>query len=220
MQLSNDTISILKNFSTINPSLWIKRGDAISTISPQKTIIAKAKVAESFPVECGIYELNKFLSVISLFNNQTTNLDFQDKYVDIIDGSQKIRYVYADKEMIAVPPEKEVVFPQPDCSFKLTSSNLQSITKAISVLQLPEVAFVGEEGVIEVRGINSKSPTAGNYSLKIGETNKEFKMVYKIENLKFISADYIVDITKNCITRFATDNINYMIMAEANSNFK
>lgn len=220
MQLSSDTISILKNFSTINPSLWIKRGNSVTTISPQKTIIAKAKVQEDFPVECGIYELNKFLSVISLFNGQSTNLEFQDKYVDIIDGSQKIRYVYADKEMIAVPPEKEIVFPAPDCSFKLTSNNLQSITKAISVLQLPEIAFVGDNGVIEVKGINSKSPTADNYSLKIGETNKQFKMVYKVENLKFISNDYMVDITKECITRFSTDNISYMIMAEATSNFK
>lgn len=220
MQLSSETISVLKNFSTINPSLWIKRGDTISTISPQKTIIAKAKVQESFPVECGLYELNKFLSVISLFNSQTTNLDFQDKFVDIIDGSQKIRYVYADKEMIAVPPEREIVFPTPDCSFKLTSANLQSITKAISVLQLPEVAFVADEGIIEVKGINSKSPTADNYSLRIGETNKQFKMVYKVENLKFISNDYIVDITKDCITRFSAENISYMIMAEATSNFK
>lgn len=220
MQLSSETISILKNFSTINPSIWFKKGNVVSTMSPLKTIIAKATVQEQFPVECGIFELNKFLSVISLFNSQSTNLDFQQTHVDIIDGNQKIRYVYAEKEMIVCPPDKEIVFPEPDCSFKLTAAYLQSLMKAISVLQLPEIAFIGEDGSIEIRGINSKSPTADNYSIKIGETDKQFKMIYKVENLKFVGGEYTVDISKNCITRFTTNNVNYMIMAEASSSFK
>lgn len=220
MKLSSETISILKNFSTINPSILFKKGNVVSTMSPLKTIIARATVQEQFPVECGIFELTKFLSIISLFNNQTTDLDFQNTHVDIIDGNQKIRYVYADKEVIVCPPDREVPFPKADVTFNLTAAYLQSLLKAISVLQLPEVALVGEEGAIEIRGINSKSPTADNYSVKIGETDKQFKMVYKVENLKFISGDYTVEISKDFITRFSTNNVNYMIMAEATSSFK
>ena len=62
MNLSNETVSVLKNFSTINQNLVIKSGDSISTISAQKNIVAKATVKETFPKDFAIYDLNEFLA--------------------------------------------------------------------------------------------------------------------------------------------------------------
>ena len=88
MKLSNGTINVLKNFSTINQNLVIKEGSDISTMSAMKKIVAKAKVEEDFTKEFAIYDLNEFLSALSLFG--TPDLDFQDDYVVITEeGSAK-----------------------------------------------------------------------------------------------------------------------------------
>ena len=49
MKLSNETVTVLKNFSTINQNLVIKPGNSINTMSAMKNIVAKAIVTEDFP---------------------------------------------------------------------------------------------------------------------------------------------------------------------------
>ena len=63
MNLSQDTISILKNFSDINTNILINSGQQLKTISTMKNIQAVADIPESFEQEFGIYDLNEFLSV-------------------------------------------------------------------------------------------------------------------------------------------------------------
>ena len=69
MKLSTETISVLKNFSTINANLMVKSGSSLSTMSAMKNIVAKADVTEEFPSDFAIYDLNEFLSALSLFGN-------------------------------------------------------------------------------------------------------------------------------------------------------
>ena len=81
MKLSSETISVLKNFATINQNLIIKSGSELSTMSAMNNILGKAKVKENFPQEFAIYDLNEFLAAISLFNNP--ELDFKKDFVVI-----------------------------------------------------------------------------------------------------------------------------------------
>jgi hypothetical protein len=46
MNFNNHTISILTNFCMINPSVLFRPGNTIKTISPQKTMVAKAQLDE------------------------------------------------------------------------------------------------------------------------------------------------------------------------------
>ena len=75
MRLSTETTSVLKNFSTINQNLVVKAGSNISTMSAMKNIVAKAEVKEDFPSNFAIYDLNEFLSALSLFNNVDLQFD-------------------------------------------------------------------------------------------------------------------------------------------------
>jgi hypothetical protein len=67
MNLSNDTRDVLKNFSTINQNLLVKNGNTINTMSAMKNIVAKATIPDTFNNEFAIYDLNEFLSALSLF---------------------------------------------------------------------------------------------------------------------------------------------------------
>ena len=90
MKLSAKTFNVLKNFSTINPSILIKEGSTLSTISPTKTILAKATVPDVFPCNVAIYDLSRFIRSVSLFENP--DFDFGEKSVTIRDELRSIVY--------------------------------------------------------------------------------------------------------------------------------
>ena len=51
MKLSENTVSVLKSFAVINQGIEFKEGSTIQTISPQKSIMAKAVVDDQFPAQ-------------------------------------------------------------------------------------------------------------------------------------------------------------------------
>jgi len=99
MKLSDKTISLLKNFSTINQSILFKQGTKLSTISVMKNILAEATIEEELPKDFGIYDLGQFLNGLSLHHNP--DLDFQDdSYVVIKEGRSRSKYFFADSNCI------------------------------------------------------------------------------------------------------------------------
>ena len=90
MKLSDKTVGILKNFSTINQNILIKEGSKLRTMSTMKNILAEADVSEAFPTDFGIYDLNEFLGVLTLAKDADLNFDNQS----ILDGKQ---WTYKDQ---------------------------------------------------------------------------------------------------------------------------
>jgi len=212
MKLSDKTIQILKNFSSINPSILVRPGNVLKTVTPMKTVFAQATVAETFEQEFAIYELPRFLGTISLFSDP--DFDFQEKYVTIRSGKQRVNYTYADASMFVTPPSKNINFPESEVDFTITADQLSTISKAGAVLQMPEIAVVGEDGTITIRAVDSKNPTADVFSLDVGECDKDFRVIFRPENMKLIPADYRVSLTTLGISRFESDNLTYWIATE------
>ena len=222
MKLSEHTISVLKNFSMINPSVLFKPGQVIQTVSPQKTVMAKAVVEENFPVEGAVYDLGRFLGVLSLFSEP--ELVFHDTKVDIKEGRKSIAYTFADKQMIITPPEKDINFPDPEVEVNIPWSELNGVMKASSVLGLPEIAVEGKDGEIQLTAIDSKNPTADTYSSTLGDTDDSFRFVFKVENLKLLNMNYNVKISDKGIAKLVSVNsegpaMEYFIATEVNSTF-
>ena len=213
MKLSDKTIQILKNFATINQSILVRPGNVLKTITPLKTILAQATVAETFGQEFAIYELPRFLGTISLFSDP--EFTFQEKFVTISSGKQRVNYTYADASMIMTPPSKDISFPDTEVEFTITADQLSTISKAGAVLQMPEIAVVGEDGLISIRAIDSKNSSADVFSLDVGECDKDFKVIFRPENLKLIPSDYKVSLTTAGICRFESDNLTYWIATES-----
>ena len=139
MKLSEQTVSILKNFSTINQNILVKEGSQLRTMSTMKNILAEAPVTEAFPHDFGIYDLNEFLGVLTLVKD--AELDFSsDKFANLTGSRTKIKYFFSDPSILTTPPE---TFNAPECDVNISVSKdtLSSVLKAAAVMQLPDVVL-------------------------------------------------------------------------------
>ena len=158
MKLSDNTLTILKNFAGINNSILVKQGTKLRTISVAKNILAEADIKEEFPRDFAIYDLNQFLNGLGL--HQDPDLDFnEDSYLSIKEGKRRVKYFYADPNVIISPPEKEINLPSQDICFQLDSASLEKLVKAAAVYQLPDLSVIGEAGVIKLVVRDKKNDT-------------------------------------------------------------
>ena len=220
MKLSDNTINILKNFAKINNSILVKMGNKLRTISVAKNILAEAEIPEEFPKEFAIYDLSEFLNGLSL--HQDPDLDFvEQSYITILDGDWRVKYFYADPNVIVVPPDKEIKLPSQDVCFQLDSTSLDKLIKASSVYQLPDLSAVGENGVIRLVIRDKKNDTSNEYSIAVGKTEDNFVFNFKIENIKIISGSYDVIVSSKLYSKFTNrkHKLSYWIALEPDSTF-
>ena len=220
MKLSETTVNLLKNFSSINQSILFKEGNKLRSISVMKNILAEATVEESFPKDFGIYDLNQFLNGLSL--HASPELDFKSNdFVMIREGKMRSKYFFADPTVIVAPPEKEISLPTEDICFELTSQQLEKLKKAASIYQLPDISAIGEAGVIKLVARDKKNDTSNDFSIVVGDTNSEFVFNFKEENLKIVPGSYDVVVSQKLLSRFTNQNIDvtYFIALEPDSSF-
>lgn len=217
MKIDTDTVNVLKNFAKINPSIVVTEGNVLKTISPTKTIMAKAKVKTEFAKRFAIYNLDRFISIVSTFTDP--EFKFGDKSVDISDNNKRQHYVYADENTVTKAPEKEINLPSVDVSFKLTNDALRDVEKAAGILGLPEIVVFGDGKNIKLQAEDTKNPSGDVYSIVIGDTDKAFKAIFKAENIKIIPGDYDVSISSKGISHFVHEDVEYYIAVESSSTF-
>ena len=220
MKLSDKTISVLKNFSSINQSILFKEGSKLRTISVMKNILAEATVTEEFMKDFGIYDLNQFLNGLSL--HSSPELDFANEgYVVIPEGRSRSKYFFADPNVIVTPPEKDITLPSEDICFEVSTDQLEKLLKASAVYQLPDLSAVGESGVIKLVVRDKKNDTSNDYAVVVGETDKEFSFNFKVENIKVLPGTYEVVVSQKLLSRFTSKNhdLIYYIALEPDSTF-
>ena len=215
MKLSNDTREVLKNFSTINQNLLVKNGNTIGTMSAMKNIVSKATVPDTFENEFAIYDLNEFLSAMSLFEDP--ELDFGDSSVKISQGGQSLNYFYSDPTVVTTP-KSDIGMPEPDATFTLKQSVFNQVLKASSVLGVPDMVLdVNENGQMNLRVSDRKNDTSNSFSVEVGEGGTpNQKFFFKVENLKLLSGDYEVKVSSKGISNFKNVNkdVEYFIALE------
>ena len=220
MKLSDKTLTLLKNFSSINQSILFKEGSSLRTISVMKNILAEATIEEELPKDFGIYDLNQFLNGLNL--HQNAELDFQnDGYVVIKEGKSRSKYFFADPNVIITPPEKDIVLPSEDVCFLLDTKELDKLLKAAAVYQLPDLSVVGEAGVVKLVVRDKKNDTSNDFSVVVGETDEVFTFNFKVENIKILPGSYEVVISRKLLSRFKNTgfNVTYHIALEPDSTF-
>ena len=222
MKLSNNTISVLKNFASINQNLMIKEGKEITTMSAMKNIMARAEVVEEFPQEVAIYDLNEFLSCLSLF--QSPNLEFESTFVTITEENKpttKMKYFYSDPSVVTTP-SKMITMPSNEITFTLDSATLSDITKASAVISSADLVLENTNGISSLTVKDKKNDTANSYSMGVetqGEGN--FSFFFKVENLKLVEGKYTVEISSKNISHMKNESIpiEYWIALEPESNY-
>ena len=220
MKLSDTTVAVLKNYSTINQNLMIKAGSNLSTMSAMKNIVASADVQETFEKDVAIYDLNEFLAMLSLFNNP--ELDFQDNYLVMSEeGSRKSSTFWYSDPSVVTTLTKDIAMPNPDITFSLSSEELSDVTKAAAVIGAPDM-------VLDSSGLkvtDKKNDTANDYFLPLVQKGSEvvdYKFWFKVENLKILPGTYDVSVSSKNISKFSHANgvnIEYFIALEPESKY-
>ena len=223
MKLSNDTLNILKNFASINQGILFKKGKTIKTVSGGKNVLAEATITEDIPTDFGVYNLNEFLSVLSLHKEEPV-LEFESNNVLIsgLKGRSKIKYRFCAPHMIVVPPEKPINMPDAEISFDLSAEDFDWVLRAANVLSSPNIVVESDGEKIFVSTLDILDDAKHNDSLEVSAGNGDkYRMIFKTENFKMLSGGYDVKISSKGISHFKhkTVNIQYWIATETGSTF-
>ena len=206
MRLSDKTLMLLKNFSTINQSILFKQGNSLRTISVMKNILAEATIEEDIPKDFGVYDLNQFLNALSL--HQRPELDFKnDGYTVISEDKARSKYFFADPNVIVSPPEKEITLPTEDVCFQLNTNQLDKLLKAAAVYQVPDLSVIGKDGSISIVVRDKKNDTSNHFSVTVGETINDFVFNFKVENIKILPGSYNVVVSSKLLSCFTNTDI-------------
>lgn len=218
MKLSNQTLNVLKNYASINQGIVFKKGNTISTMSAQKNILSEATIPDEIPQSFGIYDLNNFLSVVSLNKDPEIEFDEKNAIIKSLNGRSKIKYRFTEASMIVTPPEKKITLPSVDATFTLTEEDFAWIQKTSAVLGSPHIAAVSDGTEVNLVAFDATNDSAHTTSIKIeAQTTGSYKMIFKTENLKMIPGSYIVEISSKGIASFKNtkEDIQYWIATEA-----
>lgn len=219
MKLSKRTIGLLKNYASINPSIFIPAGNLLQTIAISKNIVSYSEADETFPVDFAIYDLFEFLSVVDLFKDP--DFEFDTDSVTISSDGSKCTYVYAEKTIIEYPKNK-LNFPATDISFKLSKDHLDKLLRAASTLGLPCLCVTKDGTNIIVKVVDPKNPSSNTYSCVVAEdtSSYDYEFFIKHEHMKMVKDDYEVSISRKLISQFeSSDQITYFVALEKNSSF-
>ena len=220
MKISNETLNVLKNFSTINSSLVVKAGSIIRTVSPVKNILAEYVCKEVFEQDFALYDLNEFLGGLYLFKDAEFSFE-NSSYLTIKSGRSKVKYFFSDPSLITSPSDKQIPMDGENVEFELSEEVLSSLLKAANVYQLKDLSLISDEGEINLVVRNKDNDTSNSFSAKVGETDKEFEFNFKIENIKIIPDVYKVLVSPRNISQFISTkyNLQYWIALEPDSTF-
>ena len=222
MKVSDRTTNLLKNYANINQSIEFREGKLLKTVSPLNTILASVEVEEEFPRTFPIYELNRFLGTLSLFNDP--ELNFDENGVSITDDKHSAIYRYCgSSSMFQTPPDKDITFPDAEVEFELSHEQFKTTINAANTLGLPEVVVEGNGTDIELVVSDTGNTSSDRFSTTVGKTDKTFRMIFKTENLnKIMEGNYTVALSSKRISHFKrkTDTLQYWIALEQNSSYE
>ena len=220
MKLSESTLTYLKNFSSINSGIVIQSGNTIRTISKQQNILAKAEVVETFDDKIAIYDLNRFLALLSSLQSPEIDIVPDQKCVNVLSGQTKAVYRLSDESLVVTAPAKDLKVTG-EVKFLLTKDTMNQIAKMAGVLGLPNVCVRGDRSKVTLNAVDVKNQDSDIFSIEVGTTKSEFEMIFSTENFKMISGDYNVEISSKGISHFkhTKEPIEYWIAIESGSTF-
>ena len=219
MKISDNTRDVLKNFSTINSGIRVKTGNKLETISNMKNILGVATVSEEFPQDFSIYNLPEFLGATSLLEDP--DFQFNDTSLSITDSNSAMNYFFASEGMV-VAPDKMITMPNAEITFDLSSTLLNDLNKAASVLGVNDLVLKSDGSTITLEVTDKKNTTSNTFSRIVGEGDGNvYNMNFKIENLKVLDGNYTVSVSSKGISHFNNKDIDleYFIALEPDSKY-
>jgi hypothetical protein len=223
MELNENTLNVLRNFSAINSNVVVRAGKNIKTITEARNVVSSATLTQEFPTNFGIYDLNEFLGVLALVDQP--NLAFKEEFVMISDssGRSKVKYFFSDPDILTAPTS-DVKMPDAEVNFNLDEGTLSRLKKASSALGHTSMSVEGEDGALKLTVFDDNNSTSNTYSTVVPGNYPEgaqFKFIFNIANFKVVPGDYNVAVSSKLVSHFghASEDINYWIALEKTSEW-
>ena len=214
MQLSENTLNILKNFASINQGIVVSPGNKIRTINTFRTILADAEVDETFPTAFKLYDLNKVLSAI---DKNTKEIVFERDHLSI-NSIGNIRIRYSDGVGITAPPDKSIVMKDTIATAKISAETVRWIFTCASILKCPNIVIkcAGEDQPITIWAMDVDGAIVDDAYTEIpGESTAAFEIVILMQNLNIIQGGYDVKISQGVLEfKHTTHKVTYWITTE------
>ena len=205
--LSKTTLAILKNFASLNSNILVNPGNTIKTITPSMNGMAEAVVEETFDTQFGIWDLNKFLGVVSLFTNPT--FEFGEKSVTISGNNNSVvNYGYSEPRLLTAPT-KSVNMPEIAVEVDITQEMFSELSRASSIMQLPDISFTGNDDGMFVEVSDRSDPSSNSCKIRLADNDedKNFAFHFKMDNIKLLPGNYKISFAKQLAGRFENENI-------------
>ena len=221
MKISGETLTILKNFASINTNIVFKPGDIVSTISSAKNIFAKCKIKEDIPNQFAIYDLNSLLAMLTLMENQ--DVSFNDKNLSVKSDKGTFEYFYSNPDVVVAAPDGEIEH-EDVYKFKLTAEDIQMISKAAAITRAPTISITNKNQNVSLSVSDRKNDSSNSFRKSLGTAFDAFDVFIAVENLKVVPDAYEVSVAKtnNGKAKFLhfkheSKDLEYWIAAEAGS---
>ena len=222
MQLSDNTLAVLKNFASIQPNVVLNEGNVVKTIAEAKNVMAVATLDQSFDKEVGIYNLDEFLSVLGLVDSP--DLNFHDDFVTVQSsaGRSQVKYFYSDTSILT-SPAKDIPMPEAEVNFTLSEETLKKILRAAGALGHEKMTITATDGGVKLTVVDNTDATSNAFEIVVPGTveSENFTFVMNIANLKLISGEYEVAVSSRLISHFKNTSVDveYFIALEKSSTY-
>ena len=201
MKISHDTLTLLKNFASINGNIFIREGNILATVSAGKNILARTTISESFPKDFAIYDLNSLLGLLTLMEEQ--DVEFNEASLRISKDGSEFEYYQID----------------PVYTFTLTAEQISMIQRAASIVSAPTVSLVSSGGQVTLKVGDPANAASNSYKKVIGTADVDFDARLKVENLKVIPDTYEVSLGRKKAMRLKSTSrdLVYFLAMEPSS---
>lgn len=211
MKLTKEDLSILKNFSTINNSLWVDETKFVKTIHPAGNVIGVYELESEFPQKFGIYNLSEFLSILSLFDIEETAIKFTNREILLKYKNNMVKYVLFEKALIRgfenmKSAEKYKSFNKFNCTFNISSEEIKKMKRISNILDIDDI-IVGISPKKSMILIDDRDNMLANkYAINIENPKGEGKIIISVERLFMIDDDYECSVITNKLIKFQSKN--------------
>lgn len=227
MKFSKETLATLKNLASINSGIVLHKGNFIMTRSVNGATYAEVNIPEEIDVDLAIYDLNAFLSILSLADeNSEISLNVNGDVL-IKSARSEINWPSADPSTI-VTPKKAIQFPPAFVEFDITSEDFGKVMRVSRGLGADTLEIKSEKGNIVINAYNKNADTKLSkplYTFIVSEykDDKEFNFVLNILNMKMLNDNYKVKLwaqNEMFASKFESENVSYVLAVESESNHK
>jgi hypothetical protein len=216
IRFNKETLEILQNFAQINTGMQFRKGKKQTTVSTGRGIIGISHIDTDIPKSFAIYELSKFLGILSLFNDP--EIELGDEYATIKnDNGQKVDYRYCEPRMITSWPEdKKEDLQTVDSSFELTKETWTKLNKSSNLLTGKHIRVQANGSDIQIKTFDEEDKMASTASFVVGNSDITYDIYFQTAVLNILPGNYLIEICKNKLTRWTNKdkNVVYYIPAE------